>query len=475
MKKTFALAMPNRSGEFLSAVRVFLSCSLNITRVSYNKALDSHMIFTETEGEPENIKKAASYLKEMGYLKNISDIGRVILTELSIKGSPDTLTDVLKVIENHKVNISYISSEGKEGFLNKLKLGLFVPGGGDISALLDKLSLICPVKIKSYNPSDISLDNTVFYVTFANSISEIIPLTEDEKRSLMIDSNIIMERLSKKNAPPYKTFEYIGKFAEGLLKYQNGSFSARVTSYRVNELKITLIEPPCGSNTCIIENGDYLLCIDGGFACYAKETLGIIKKYYPDFESRRKSFILTHADLDHVGLSEYFDSVYLSKKCFDNFMCDMEGRPDFREQNPDHAPYMRISKLLLRYEPINPLKLKVIGGNSQRLSNLTERIGTLSLGGLDFDCFEGMGGHVPGETVYIDRKNKIIFTGDIIVNIKSFIPPQAEFNSLAPFLMTSVDTDPHLAAEERKEIKKLLSPGRWLLFGGHGAPIELDI
>lgn len=475
MKKTFALAMPNKSGEFLSAAKVFLSCSLNIIRVSYNKAIDSHMIFAETEGEPENIKKAASLLKEMGYLKNISDLGCVILTELCINGAPDTLNEVLKVIESYNVNISYISSEGGKGFINKLKLGLFVPGGGDISQLLEDLSHICPFKITNYNPSDISLDNTVFYVSFANSISEIIPLTEDEKRSLMIDSNIIMERLSKKNAPPYKTFEYIGKFAEGLIKYHGDAFCARVTSYSVNNLKITLIEPPCGSNTCIIENGCYLLCIDGGFACYAKETLDIIKKYYPDFESRNKSFILTHADLDHVGLFDYFDSVYLCQKCYDNFMCDAEDRPNFREQNPDHAPYMRISKLLLRYRPVAKEKLKVIGGNSQKLTTPTENIGSLSVGGIDFDCYEAMGGHVMGETVYIDRKNKLVFTGDIILNIKSFIPPQAQFNSLAPFLMTSVDTDPRLAAKERMEIKRLLSPGRWIFFGGHGLPMEIYI
>lgn len=475
MKKTFAFATPNKSGEFLSAVKVFLSCSLNIIRVSYNKAIDSHMIFAETEGEPENINKAASLLTKMGYLKNISDLGSVILTELSIEGSLNALTDILTVIESYGVNISYISQEGGKGFIDKLKLGLFVPGGGDISRLLEELSHICPVKIINYNPSDISLDNTVFYVSFANGISEIIPLTEDEKRNLMINSNIIMERLSKKNAPPYKTFEYIGKFAEGITKYHGDAFGARVTSYNVNNLKITLIEPPCGSNTCIIENGDYLLCIDGGFACYAQETFDIIEKHYPDFESRDKSFILTHADLDHVGLFDYFDSVYLSQKCYDNFMCDAEGIPDFREQNPDHAPYMRISKLLLRYKPVAKEKLKVIGGNSKKLAALTENIGNLSVGGIDFDCYEAMGGHVMGETVYIDRKNKLVFTGDIILNIKSFIPSQAEFNFLAPFLMTSVDTDPYLAAKERMEIKKLLTPGHWILFGGHGLPIELDI
>ena len=79
-----------------------------------------------------------------------------------------------------------------------------------------------------------------------------------------------------------------------------------------------------------------------------------------------------------------------------------------------------------------------------------------------------------GETVFIERRKRILFTGDIIVNIKGFTREQAKFNSLAPFLMTSVDTDPALAALERDEIKKLLEPGKWLIFGGHGAPLEYE-
>lgn len=62
-----------------------------------------------------------------------------------------------------------------------------------------------------------------------------------------------------------------------------------------------------------------------------------------------------------------------------------------------------------------------------------------------------------------------------MVNLKDFTPKQKAFNSLAPYLMTSVDTDPKLAARERKEFYSLLEPGHWLIFGGHGAPIEANV
>ena len=39
--------MPNHIGAFLKASRCFAA---NITRVSYNKAVDSHMLFIDAEG-----------------------------------------------------------------------------------------------------------------------------------------------------------------------------------------------------------------------------------------------------------------------------------------------------------------------------------------------------------------------------------------------------------------------------------------
>ena len=47
----------------------------------------------------------------------------------------------------------------------------------------------------------------------------------------------------------------------------------------------------------------------------------------------------------------------------------------FREQNPLHAPYIRICKILTSYQPPRPEILQVIGGTSARLSQPLERIG----------------------------------------------------------------------------------------------------
>lgn len=473
MKKTFLTTMPNKVGAFLTAGKIFSSLGLNITRVSYNKALDSHMLFIEAEGSEDAMKKASVRLREIGYLQS-SGSGRVILLQFKLRDVPGALCPVLELIEGFNINISYLSSESDGSGFQLFKMGLFIKEDDEISAFLSDVSKLCDVEVLDYDPSGISLDNTVFYVSFANRISSLLKLDESERRRLMIDSNLIMELLNKNDLPPYKTFEYIGKFAEAMTLYKGEAFSPRVTNYSLSDADITLIEPPAGSNICLIRSGGYLSVFDGGFASYKKETLKLIKALCPGFSFLNRSLILTHADIDHTGISEYFPEIYVSRKCFDNFVSDFSGSANIRERNPIHAPYVRISKILSHYKPIDPHSLRIIGGCDTPLGAIA-RIGNISLGALSFECFEAPGGHVPGETVFIEKRLHLAFTGDILVNLKGFTPEQKAFNSLAPYLMTSVDTDPNLAAKERKDFYSLLDPGHWLIFGGHGAPIEIDI
>ena len=42
--------MPNHIGSFLKASKCFSALGINITRVSYDKAVDSHMLFLDVEG-----------------------------------------------------------------------------------------------------------------------------------------------------------------------------------------------------------------------------------------------------------------------------------------------------------------------------------------------------------------------------------------------------------------------------------------
>lgn len=70
MRKTYVTSMPNRIGAFLKASKCFSELGINITRVSYNKAVDSHILFIDAEGTQDQLQKADVELEKIGYLQN---------------------------------------------------------------------------------------------------------------------------------------------------------------------------------------------------------------------------------------------------------------------------------------------------------------------------------------------------------------------------------------------------------------------
>lgn len=475
MKKTFTTVMPDKIGAFLKADRCLSRLGLNITRVSYNKAVDAHMLFIEAEGSEEQLKLAGEELSRLGYLGAMNSLGGVILIEFKLRDEAGSLLPVLELIDDYNFNISYISSQENGTAYQYFKMGLFVENGREISDFISRASLLCRLKIIDYKSSEKILDNTVFYLSFANDISELMELDEEKQKKLIVNSNRIMQHLDERNAPVYKTFDYIKRFASQLAQYRGEGFVPRISRRMCGGRELLLIEPPCGSNICVIDAGDALCFIDSGFAIYRKELLGVLRREIPDFDSRRRVLLLTHADVDHAGCLDLFDTVYVNRKCADNFECEREGKPALREMNPLHAPYVKISKLLSHYAPPSKERISVVGGVSEAQTELFEDVGRVTVGELEFDLYEGAGGHVAGETVIAERVTGLVFTGDIFVNIKGFTKEQSRFNRLAPYLMTSVDTDPELAKREREALPALLGRGKWTVVCGHGGVTEMEI
>ena len=81
MRKTYITSMPNRIGAFLKASKCFSELGINITRVSYNKAVDSHTLFIDAEGTQEQLEKASAELEKIGYLQSNVNKSSIVLIE----------------------------------------------------------------------------------------------------------------------------------------------------------------------------------------------------------------------------------------------------------------------------------------------------------------------------------------------------------------------------------------------------------
>ncbi|MDD6188000.1 MAG: MBL fold metallo-hydrolase [Clostridiales bacterium] len=475
MTKTYVANVPDHIGAFLQASRRFAALGINITRVSYNKAIDSHTIFLDVDGTPEQLAEADKQMAEIGYLQNRAESSNVILIEFQLRDEPGSVTRILELIAAFNFNISYMSSQAVSGEYQFFKMGLFVESRAAIEDFVHRAKQICSIRIIDYNRSERTFDNSIFYNSFVNSLIEASGISPSAKNDLLVNSNLAMQILDEQGLSPYRTFDSISKFADMLASCRGASFSPRVTRHSITgATEIILIEPPCGSNTAIIRSGKKYLFIDSGYAYYKDEMLSLFRSLIPCFDEMEKTILITHADVDHCGLLPMFDRIIASAKSAASLTREFRGEDGYREQNALHKPYIRICKTLTEYAPPSPDKLSVPWAECDPDQGVLWQIGFFSFGDLSFEVYEARGGHLPGEIVLIDYEHRIAFTGDVYVNMKGMTSEQKQYNQYAPILMTSVDTDPKLCAEQRKAVFQRLGAGSWKVFGAHGICADYD-
>lgn len=469
MKKTYVTSMPNHIGAFLKASKCFSALGINITRVSYNKAVDSHTLFLDAEGTEEQLRKADVELEKIGYLQNNASRTSIVLLEFCLKDVPGSVMSVLTLIQDFNFNISYISSQENGTDYQYFKMGLYVEDFDKISEFLKEAEKLCKVRVIDYNSSEKVYDNSIFYHTYVMGLSQTMGLSETVSRELLVHVNLAMQTLDEQGLSPYRTFDSISKFAELLGASKGKAFIPRISTHRVTEnTQIILIEPPCGSNTVIIRSNGRILFVDSGYACYSQEMIAVFRRIIPEFDTMKKTILVTHADVDHCGLLPMFDEIIASHRTARCLQNEYLGKDGYREENPLHKPYINICKILTSYQTTDPAKITPMWNEIEVLKEPLTQIGFFDFEELHFEVYEGKGGHLPGEIVLIDYGKHIAFTGDVYINTHGLTPQQAAYNQYAPILMTSVDTDPKLCAEERKAVMQRLGVGQWQIFGAHG-------
>jgi len=481
-KKTFVTTMPDKSGSFLLASGIIASHGGNIVRVSYNKAVDLHMLFIDVQAAADKLLKIEEDLSDIGYINKKIAETRVIEVSVKIPDNPGAVLPVLEILNKHDINISYMNSCADGKPFQDFKFGLLIENPGMIKTLLDKISEIYPVDIIECESSEENLDNTVFYIRLANKMQELLGLSTEKTMQFISESNRILQVLQSEGEDAGKVFEYIRRFAYFVSSY-------RGDNYRTNIRKIVLsgrvvmysIQPYCGSNTYVLVADDELVLIDTGYSIYADELLKVLQRLIPDWEKKDRRVYITHADVDHCGLLYKLDGaqIIVNEKSAENFKRQSDHLPDYREQTEINLGYSKISRIISGYIVPDASKFTVIDSGTPLDHNLLLAIGSMEIGDLQFSIMEGSGGHLDGEMIYVCREAGIVFTGDILVNINEFSKERAEFNSLAPYLMKSVNINSDKARKMRNQTMAIVQEisaqnGRpCIICGGHGPVSEL--
>ena len=471
--QTFVTHMPDKPGAFMLAVKSISKHGGNIIRVSYNKAVDFHTLFVEVRAEDDILKKISDDLSALGYLNNELAVSKVVVVNIRMDDRPGSLYPVLKILDRYDINISYINSNEHNGICQNFKMGLLIEDTKIIKNVLDDISELFPIDIMDYSEEEPNLDNTIFYIRIGNEIQRMFGLSGERTMEFIQESNRVMQMLHDRGEYPEKVFEHVLHLAKFMAEHRGDRFDPGISMIDITEnTKLHIIEPPCGSNTYILENNNELMFIDTGFAIYADEMMRILRSLFPDLDNRKKTILITHADVDHCGLLSVISDaeILVNEKSAEGLLKQYNRIADHREENSFCLGYSRLSMIFSGYVPPDPSRFRIIGKDVPNDHEDLIKIDMIRFGDIELDVYEGSGGHLHGEMAFVSREPRIIFTGDIYVNAGGLTKGRDEFNSLAPYLMTSVNVNSARAKNMRNAVTELISGsgGECLVCSGHG-------
>ena len=203
MRRTFSTYLPEEAGARERAAEVVSSEGADIVRLSYNRAVDAHTVFIEAEGSEEQIERIKQRFNAMGYFDGERNFVGVVLFEFNLPDGTNDILPLLRLIKRFGFNISYVSAGSAEGNRQTVKMGLLVENNEDVSPFINRAAELCSVKVLDYDKSSKTLDNTVFYLSFAGDIARKMRLDERSQRLLTVNANFIMQILEDKGIAPH--------------------------------------------------------------------------------------------------------------------------------------------------------------------------------------------------------------------------------------------------------------------------------
>ena len=477
MEKSLTLMLDDKPGALSEVMRILADLGITVLRASYNRVVDVHTLFLDVEATASAIDSAEREFLARSLMPGQKDFGAVRVVSMALPDEVGSMTEALAIIEDCGLNIEQLDVMGGTKATRDVHVGVRVMDVARFERFLAEASKHCPVRLLEHNWRFNALDNEAFTWDYAASIARQARLDARAERLLCVSVNRIMQNLLRSNADPYKPFDYVAQMTDTLTYFYGEvyAFATRVTHFDTEGgVRVTAIEPPAGATTWVLECDECVLVIDAGFQRFADELEGVLRENVERWDELPHHLVLTHADIDHVGDCSRFDEVYASGRVIDNFMFEHMGIVNWREQGLDGGAYNVVCKLLDGYASPDYTRMRCLGEPSPfgEQEELLRRIDTLEVAPLTFEVWEGKGGHVRGETILIERGEHLCIAGDLYVNVHGQTRQQQAYNVLAPFLLSSVDTSPALAAQERSALFDILGQGTWTILGGHGAPME---
>ncbi|HQD27573.1 MAG TPA: MBL fold metallo-hydrolase, partial [Methanoculleus thermophilus] len=309
-KHSFVARMPNEPGALHRAAEIIKSYSGNINRIQYDRRIDPATVFFEVTATPAAYSLIKEDLQAIGYLQESLPALGYLKFSIYLPHEPGALFELLTYITGAGANIAYIDFDDRRPDPGRVTISLNVEETAIVENLLDQLKSRYRLEILEYDTTGEKLDNTVFYVRFAQALRGLIGTAEDEfLLSLLQDINHIVQELNNRGQNPREVFESILRAGRTLRDTRNDGFYADVQRIPLSDdVEVFCFQMPGGGNIFLLRAPDETVMIDTGYGIYHEDAVRMFQHYGLGDLTRLRRIYITHADADHCGAGGLYDA-----------------------------------------------------------------------------------------------------------------------------------------------------------------------
>jgi glyoxylase-like metal-dependent hydrolase (beta-lactamase superfamily II) len=475
----FITRMPDHPGALHRAAEIVTRYGGNINRLHYDRRIDPVTVFLEISATEEAYRHIHDDLAAIGYLQTSLRPAGFLKCAVYLPHRSGALLELLTHTTSANGNIAFVDFDDTGPHPDRLMMSLSVEDSARVDHLLNSLKTRYRIEIAEYDTTGNHLDDTVFYLWFAQKLRELLGETEDEFLFLLLqDINHIVQELMNRGQDPRVVFQSVLDTGRSIRDSAGDAFSADIQIVPVSD-NVTLFcfQLPCGGNIFLLSSSDEAVLIDTGYGSYFPAIRTMLLREAAVDLGRIKRILITHGDADHAGGAGYYPATsWMSAATWEILVRSNRAYGSHAETSILEAVYTKLINAFSAF--ILPQIVELFPEESVEKRSIFPIISRITIGDVELEVLKGLGGHLVGQLYLYSPDRGLLFTADTVINFESLTPGRRAYNTLAVNLVTSVNVDREIAAEERTALLALARETdttlaaerrRCLICGGHGA------
>jgi glyoxylase-like metal-dependent hydrolase (beta-lactamase superfamily II) len=475
----FITRMPDHPGALHRAAEIVTRHGGNINRLHFDRRIDPGTVFLEITSTEEAYHRIHDELAAIGYLQTSLRPAGFLKCAVFLPHRPGALLELLTLTTSANGNIVFVDFDDTGAHPDRLMMSLSVEDSARVDRLLNSLKTRYRIEITEYDTTGNHLDDTVFYLWFAQKLRELLGDTEDAFLfQLLQDINHIVQELMNRGQDPRVVFQSVLDTGRSIRDSTGNTFSADIQTVSISDqVKLSCFQLPCGGNIFLFSTPREAMLIDTGYGSYFSDIRTMLLQQAVVDPAHIRRILITHGDADHAGGAGYYPAIsWMSAATWQILVQSNRAYGSHVQTSILEAVYTKLINTFSAF--CLPRNAELFPEGSGEKRGIFPILSRVTIGDVELEVLKGLGGHLVGQVYLYSPGSGLLFTADTVINFESLTRERRAYNNLAVNLVTSVNVDSGTAARERsallalaEETDRRLAPEkkRCLICGGHGA------